>query len=96
MHHVCHIIWLLYVPVVPHPITEYATVQETLKYAEEATKEVNQKYVKTTYNLGVCMKAFPIIWNEPQKYKNHLIMKMIENKMQGTGKVRAFYICQEN
>ena len=85
-----------YFPVIPHPITEYATVQETLKYAEEATKEVNQKYVITTYDLGVCMKAFPIIWNEPRKYKNHIIMigtfhilctymKMIGNKIQGTG-----------
>ena len=46
-----------YFPVIPHPITEYATVQETLNYAEEATKEVNQKYVITTYDLGVCMKA---------------------------------------
>ena len=85
-----------YFPVIPHPITEYATMRETLKYAEDATKEVNQKYVITTYDLGVCMKAFPIIWNEPVKYKNHIIMigsfhilcaymKMIGNKMCGTG-----------
>ena len=85
-----------YFPVIPHPITEYATVQETLKYAEEATEEVNQKYVITTYDLGVCMKAFPIIWSESRKYKTHIIMmgsfhilcvymKMIGNKMQGTG-----------
>ena len=85
-----------YFPVILHPITEYATVHETLKYAEEATKEVNQKYVITTYDLDVHMKAFPIIWNEPRKYKNHIIMigsfhilgaymKMIGNKMQGTG-----------
>ena len=85
-----------YFPVITHPITEYDVVQETLKYAEEATKEVNQKYVMTTYDLGVCMKAFPIIWNEPRKYKKHIIMigsshilcaymKMIGNKMQGTG-----------
>ena len=62
-----------YFPVIPHLITEYATVQETLKYAEDATKDVNQKYVITTYDLGVCMKAFPIILNEPVKYKNHII-----------------------
>ena len=85
-----------YFPAIPHPITEYATVQETLKYTEEATKEVNQKNVITTYDWGFCMKAFPIIWNEPRKYKNHIIMigsfhilcaymKMIGNKMQGTG-----------
>ena len=37
----------------PHPITEYATVRETQKYAEEATKEVNHKYVITTYTIWV-------------------------------------------
>ena len=42
------------------------------------------------------MKVFPIIWNELVKYKNHIIMigsfhilcaymKMIGNKMRGTG-----------
>ena len=55
-----------YFPLILHLITEYATVRETLKYAEDATKEVNQKYVITTYDLGVCMKAFSIIWNEPR------------------------------
>ena len=85
-----------YFLVIPHLITEYATTQETLKYAVETTKEVNQKYVITIYDLGVCVKAFPIIWNEPRKYKNHIIMigsfhvlctymKIIGNKMQGIG-----------
>ena len=35
-------------PIITHPITEHATVQEALKYAEEATKEMNQIYVMTT------------------------------------------------
>ena len=85
-----------YFPIIPHPITEYAIVQETLKYAEEATKEANRKYVMATYDLVVCMKTFPIIWNEPRKYKNHIIMigsfhilcaymNMIGDKMQGAG-----------
>ena len=47
----------------------------------------------TTFDLGVCIKAFPIILNHPIKYENHIIMigtfhivctclKMIGKKME--------------
>ena len=42
---------------------------------------MNQKYVITTYDLGVCMKAF--IWNESRKYKNHIIMMGSFHILQG-------------
>ena len=54
-----------YYLVIPNPITEYATVQECLRYAEQAIDEVNQEYVFTTFDLGVCMKAYPLVWNNP-------------------------------
>ena len=57
-----------YYPVIANPITEYKTVQECLKYAEEATNEVNQQYVITTFDLEVCKKAYPLIWNNPTRY----------------------------
>ena len=41
------------------PITENNTVVELLRRSEEATAEVGQKYVISTYDLGVCMKALP-------------------------------------
>lgn len=63
-----------YYPVINHPITEYKTVQACLKHAEEATKEVKQEYTVTTFDLGVCMKAYPLIWNQPDKYRKHNIM----------------------
>lgn len=85
-----------YYPVIPHPITEYKTVQECLKYAEDATHEVGQEYVINTFDLGVCMKAFPLIWNNPARYEKHIIligtfhlqcafMKMLGKKMNGSG-----------
>ena len=50
----------------------------------------------TTFDLGVCMKTYPIIWNQPKKFDDHIIMigtfhvvcayfKMIGKKMEGTG-----------
>ena len=85
-----------YYPVIKHPITDYRTVKERLRIAEEATHEVGQDYVITTFDLGVCMKAFPLIRNKPEVYKNHIILmgtfhvvcayfKMIGKKMDGSG-----------
>ena len=85
-----------YYPVIFSPITEYKTIQECLRQAECATKEVGQKYVITTFELGACMKAYPLIWNQPQRYQNHIILigtfhlvcaylKMIGKKMDGSG-----------
>ena len=85
-----------YYPVINNPITEYRTVQECLRYAEEATREVGQIYTVPTFDLGVCMKAYPIIWNNPERYKNHSVMigtfhlicaymRMIGKKMAGSG-----------
>ena len=85
-----------YYPVIAEPITDYRTVPECLRYAEQATGEVGQEYVITTFDLGVCMKAFPLIWNIPIRYEKHIILigtfhlacaylKMIGKKMAGSG-----------
>ncbi|XP_046346792.1 uncharacterized protein LOC124127441 [Haliotis rufescens] len=85
-----------YYPVIGCPITEYKTVQECLRYAENATNEVDQEYIITTFDLGVCMKAYPLVWNNQTKYEKHIIligtfhlvcayMKMIGKKMNGSG-----------
>ena len=49
-----------YYPVINHPITDFKAVQECLRYSEEASKEVGQRYVITTFDLVVCMKAYPL------------------------------------
>lgn len=90
-----------YYPVINQPITEYKTVQECLRAAEEATGEVGQEYVITTFDLGVCMKAYPLVWNSPEKYKKHIIligtfhllcayMKAVGKKMAGSGLAEVF------
>ena len=85
-----------YYPVINHPITEYKTVQEVLRYLEEATREVGQENIISTSDLGVCMKAYLIIWNSPQRYSEHIILsgtfhlvcaylKVVGKKMAVTG-----------
>ena len=56
------------------PITQYEVVQGLLKQTEEATAEVGQKYTINTFDLGVFMKALPLVWKSPEKYKHHLIL----------------------
>ena len=63
-----------YYPIIPHPIAGIRSVQECLRYSEEASKEVVQQYIITTFDLGVCMKAYPLIWNHSQRYENHVVM----------------------
>ena len=85
-----------YYPVVYKPITQYSTVQECLLCAEKATNEVGQCYVFTTFDLGVCMKAYPLVWKFPERYERHIVLigtfhltmayyKMIGKKMEGSG-----------
>jgi hypothetical protein len=85
-----------YYPVIDQPITDNKAVHECLSYSEQGAREVGQKYVVTTFDLGVCMKAYPIIWNQPKTFEHHIIMigtfhvvcayfKMIGNKIEGTG-----------
>ncbi len=55
------------------PFTEYCVIQELLRQSEEATAEVGQKYILNTFDLGGCMKALPLIWKFPEKYKLHVV-----------------------
>lgn len=85
-----------YYPVINHPITENSTVQECLRVSKDSSDQVGQKYAITTFDLGVCMKAYPILWKNPTVYKDHIVMigtfhvicaylKMVGKKMAGSG-----------
>ena len=55
------------------PITDNAVVRELLK-SEAATAEVGEQWVLNTFDLGVCLKALPIIWRWPDEFRNHIVM----------------------
>lgn len=55
------------------PITDNAVVHELLKRSEAATDEVGQTWVLNTFDLGVCMKALPIIWRWPDEFARHVV-----------------------
>jgi hypothetical protein len=45
----------------PLVVFDNKAVQKCFRYSEQGAREVGQKYVVTTFDLGVCMKAYPII-----------------------------------
>ena len=45
-----------------------------MQQLEEATRAVGQKYTINTFDIGVCMKALPLIWNFPGKFKEHVVI----------------------
>ena len=63
-----------YYPVINCPINDYKTVQECQRYSEQATHELGLEYVVITFDFGVCMKAYPWLWNNPVRYQKHIVM----------------------
>ena len=63
-----------YYPIINHLTTDYSTVQECLRVSKNASREVGQKYAVTTFDLGLCMKAYHIIWKSPDFYDDHIVM----------------------
>ncbi|CAH1773854.1 unnamed protein product [Owenia fusiformis] len=53
--------------------TDYSVIKELLKQSEDATTEVGQEFVLSTFDLGGCMKALPLIWKFPEQYKKHVV-----------------------
>jgi len=63
-----------YLTLIHEPFTEYSVIKELLRRSENATREVGQEYVITTFDLGGCMKAIPLIWKLPEEYSKHIIL----------------------
>ncbi|KAG1662667.1 Multidrug resistance-associated protein 4 [Nymphon striatum] len=70
--------------------------EQCLRQSKQASAEVGQKYAITTFDEGVCMKAYPLLWKMSDYYKDHIVMigsfhlvcaylKMVGKKMSGSG-----------
>ena len=51
-----------YYSIINYLITDYSTVKKCFRVSKNASQEVGQKYAVTTFDLGLSMKAYPIIW----------------------------------
>ena len=90
-----------YYPIINHLTTDYSTVQECLRVSSKsASRQFGQQYAVTIFRLGLCMKAYPIIWKSPHfyEYNDRIVMigsfhrvwaylKMMGKKMNESGLV---------
>ena len=75
-----------YLTPIHQQITQYETVQELLNCSEEATRAVGRTYTINTFDLGVCLKAPPLVWKFPEKYQNYIIIPgPFHNEMNSIG-----------
>ena len=77
-------------------LSQSLRLKECLRQAERATLEVGQEYVIITFDIGVYIKAYPLVLIQPEWYQQHIIlieifylvcayMKMIGRKMSRSG-----------
>ena len=62
-----------YMRPIHHPATENATIQEVLKRSKEASEILGQDQTIVTFDLATAKKAYSIIWNAPNTYKDVFI-----------------------
>ena len=62
-----------YMRPIHHPATENATIQEVLKRSKEASQKLGQDQTIVTFDLATAKKAYSIIWNAPNTYKDVFI-----------------------
>ena len=62
-----------YLPPVNFPVTENTTVQHLLSLSQNYTRYVNQNYTIVTFDMALAMKAYQIIWQSSQHFKNAII-----------------------
>ena len=64
---------LTYLPPINSPITEFSTIYEIFEIVQKKAVKRNIKYANITFDIGVAMNAYKVLWNYPDKFKNIVI-----------------------
>ena len=64
---------LTYLPPIQKPITEYATFFEMFRQSRELARKANMKYTHITLDIGAAIKAYHVIWNDPNLWSDIII-----------------------
>ena len=62
-----------YMASVFYPITDNVTVQHILKLSQDASTLVGQQYSIVTFDLAVAKKAYTIVGQKPDEFKNTIV-----------------------
>ena len=64
---------LTYLPPIQKPIAEYGTFFEMFRQSRELARKVNMKYTHITLDVGAAIKAYHVIWNNPNLWSDTII-----------------------
>lgn len=64
---------LTYLPPIQTPITEYRTIVEIFVSSQNLARTMNMLYVHITLDVGAAIKAFHILWNDTDRWKDIII-----------------------
>ena len=64
---------MTYLPPIETPITNYGTLFEMFYRSEKMAAQGNMKYTHITLDCGAAMKAYHVLWNNPDRFKHIII-----------------------
>ena len=64
---------LIYLPPIPKPITEYSTIMEVFFQSRNISKQGNMKHAHIVMDVGSAVKAYQVIWNNPELWSDIII-----------------------
>ena len=56
-----------------NPITEVYAMTKIFEISHNLSKQANMKYMHIIFDLGAAIKAFHVIWNQNEHWKNIII-----------------------
>ena len=64
---------MTYIPSIQRPITDYGTILEIFRTSRKLTKQSNMQYTHITFDIVAAIKAYQVIWNNPDAWKDIII-----------------------
>ena len=61
---------MTYLLPLPAPITEGNTIYKIFEIIQKRAIKMNIPYANITFDIGVAMNAFKVLWNYPEKFSN--------------------------
>ena len=64
---------MTYLTPIPKPITDYQTISEMFERSRELRLQSNMQYCHITLDIGAAMKAYQVLWSNPQIWYDIII-----------------------
>lgn len=64
---------MTYLPPISSPITEYSTIIEMFHQSRQLARQSNMSHAHITLDVGAAIKAFHVVWNNPDAWSDIII-----------------------